>query len=128
VPDFKHVDSEAAERLMHLADRARAALIAAGIPAFDIMSPEALGGAAIEVDTGDDEGGGVYISWVLSRELTDEINNLLLTNQLSHERIQYSGKVRAAMRDAVIAILNAAGISARPAAGDMRALQVSISE
>jgi len=126
--EFKHVDSKAAERLMQLADRARATLIAAGIPAFNIMNPDPQGGAAIDVDTGDDQGGGIYISWSLSRGLTDDINNLLLTNQLSDERIQYSGKVRVAMRDAIIAILNAAGISASPALSDMRALEVSISE
>lgn len=126
--EFKHVDGRAAEHLIHLADRARAALIAAGIPAFNIRDPDPQGGAAIDIDTGDDQGGGVYISWSLSRGLTDDINNLLLTNQLSHELIHYSGQVRAAMRDAIITILNAAGISANLALSDMRALEVSLSE
>jgi len=61
--DFQHVDSEAAERLRGLADRARGILIAAGIPAFDWQSSSPRGGAAIEVDMGADEAGGVYISW-----------------------------------------------------------------
>jgi hypothetical protein len=126
--EFRHVDNHATEGLVHLADRVRATLIAAGIPAFNIMDPDPQGGAAIDVDTGGDQGGGVYISWSLSRGLTDDINNLLLTNQISDERIQYSGKVRAAMRDAIIAILNAAGISASPAVSDIRALEVSISD
>lgn len=126
--EFKHVDGQAAERLRHLADRARATLVAAGIPAFGIMDRDAQGGAAVDVDTGDD-GGGVYIRWTLSKELADEINSLLLANQLSDDRIQYSGKVSAAMQDAIIAILNAAGLSARPTASDgMRPLEVSVSE
>jgi hypothetical protein len=126
--EFEHADSQAVDRLMNLADRVRSTLTAAGIPAFNVMNPDALGGAAIDVDTGADEGGGVYISWSLSRGLTDEINNLLLANELSDERIQYSGKVRVAMRDAIIAILTAAGLSAGAAVSDIRALEVSVSD
>jgi len=129
VAEFKHVDSQAAERLRHLADRVRVTLVSAGIPAFGIMDRDPRGGAAVDVDTGDDEGGGVYIRWTVSKELADEINSLLLAEQLSDERIQYSGKVSAAMQDAMIAILNAGGLSARPTASDgMRPLEVSVSE
>ncbi len=126
--EFEHIGSEAAERLRDLADRARVTLIAAGITAFDSGSSSPRGGAEIEVDTGYDEAGGVYISWAFSRELTDEISGYLLSNQLSHATIQYSGKVRVAMRDAIIAILGAAGFSAGVSEDDMRPLAVSLSE
>lgn len=126
--EFEHIDSEASERLRDLADRARVTLIAAGIPAFDSEDSSPRGGAEIEVDTGDDEAGGVYISWAFSRELTDEIGGYLLSNQLSHPTIKYTGKVAAAMRDAIVAILNAAGLSARAAEDDIRTYAVSLSE
>jgi hypothetical protein len=116
--DFQHIDRETADRLAALADRARTTLIAAGIHAFDIGAASPQGGAAIEVDTGADESGGVYISWTFSRELNDEMGRYLLSNQLSHPMIKYSGKVRLAMRDAIIAILNAAEFSAMPAEDD----------
>jgi len=125
--DFEHVDSEAAERLRDLADRAQGILIAAGIPAFDWQSSSPRGGAAIEVDTGADEAGGVYISWQVSQELADQINRHLLSHQLTHPSIQYSGKIREAMRDAIITVLSASGLLAKASENDMRPLEVSIS-
>jgi hypothetical protein len=125
--EFEHIDSEASERLRDLADHARVTLIAAGIPAFDSEDSSPRGGAEIEIDTGD-EVGGVYISWAFSRELTDEISGYLLSNQLPHPTIKYTGKVAAAMRDAIVAILNAAGLSASAAEDDMRTYAVSLSE
>jgi hypothetical protein len=89
--DFHHVSGQAAECLKELADRARATLLAAGIPVSDSESTSLTGGALIEVDTGDEAAGGVYISWDLSRELNDEINNYLLSGQTSHPTIQYAG-------------------------------------
>jgi hypothetical protein len=125
---FQHVDSKTAERLRDLADRARVTLIAAGIPAFESGSRTPRGGAKIEVDTGDDKAGGVYISWTFSQELTDEISGYLLSGHTSHAVIQYSGKIRLAMRDAIIAILVAAGMSASVSKDDMRPLSVALSE
>jgi hypothetical protein len=61
-------------------------------------------------------------------ELTDEISGYLLSGQTSHAVIQYSGKIRLAMRDAIIAILVAAGMSASVSEDDMRPLSVALSE
>ena len=69
-----------------------------------------------------------YISWSLSPKLTAEINEYLLSSQPSHATIQYSGKVRIAMGDAIIAILGAAGLSAEISEYDMRPLAVKLSE
>jgi hypothetical protein len=126
--EFEHIDGEASQRLADLADRARVTLISAGIPAFDSSTSSPRGGAAIEVDIGDDETSGVYVSWTFSRELSDEISGYLLSNQHSHPVIQRSGSIRLAMRDAIIAILNAAGLSARPADDDMHPLAVRLSK
>jgi hypothetical protein len=128
VAKFGHLNQEAAEQLRDLADRVRVTLIAAGIPAFDIADQSLRGGAAIEVDTGVDDASGVYISWTFSQELANEINNYLLAKQYSHPDFQYSGKVRLVMRDAIIAILNAAGLKAIQSKNDMRPLAVSVSD
>jgi hypothetical protein len=126
--EFEHIGEEAAERLRDLADRARVILVAAGIPAFDSSSPNPRGGAEIDIDTGNDDAAGVYVSWSFSRELTEEISKYLLSKEYSHPRIQYSGNIRSAMRDAIIAILSAADLSAGPAEDDMRAFAVRVSE
>jgi hypothetical protein len=128
VVEFEHLNQEAADRLRDLADRARVTLIAAGIQAFDITHQNPRGGAAIEVDTGADDAAGVYISWTFSEELTNEISNYLLTKQTSHPTFQYSGKIRLAMRDVIMTILNAAGLKASHSKDDMRPLAVLVSD
>jgi hypothetical protein len=126
--EFEYTSSDAAERLTDLADHAHLILVAAGIPAFDSNSPNPSGGAEIEVDTGDDQAGGVYISWSFSRELAEEISGYLLDQEYSQPRIQYSSKIRLAMRDAIITILNAAGLTAGPAEDDIRVFAVRVSQ
>lgn len=126
--EFEHLSQEMAEKLRDLADRVQVTLTAAGIPAFDITHQNPRGGAAIEVDTGADNAAGVYISWTLSQELTDEISGYLLEGQYSHPTFQYSGRVRLVMRDTIVGILNAAGLKAMPSKDDMRPLAVSVSD
>jgi hypothetical protein len=126
MPSVPHIDAKSAARIKDLAERVRAALLAAGIPAFDAEKSNPSGGARIEVDTVDDEGCGVYITWAFSRSLTDEISGHLVRKELDHETIQYSGKIRIAMTDAIIAILQAAGFSAELSKDDMRPLEVWI--
>jgi len=125
---FDQVSDQAAEQLKNLADRVHLILVSAGIPAFDTSNPSPDGGAEIDVDSGDDEAGGVYISWKFSRDLTAEISQHVLNKEYSHPRIQYSGQIRLAMRAAIIAILNSAGLSAEPAEDDIRALAVRVSD
>lgn len=64
----------------------------------------------------------------LSRELTEEINGYILSNSLPHATIQYSSKVHMAMREAITAVLNAAGFSVETFKDDMRPFAVSLSE
>lgn len=109
---FEHVDDEAARRLRDLADRVRATLTTAGIPASASASPDPDGGAFIDVDTGADEAGGVYISWKLPAAQHDELLGYVQAGQPSHPRARYLLEVQRAMREAIMAILNAADLTA----------------
>jgi hypothetical protein len=106
---------------------ARAALIAVGIPAFDTQSLSSTGGARFEVDAGDDAAGGIYVSWRFSRDLEEELGRYYLRKDFTHPTLKYSGQVRRTMRDAILAVLTAAGFSAQPSKDDMRPLAISIS-
>ena len=68
------------------------------------------------------------MGWAAFTSWTHEISDYLLSNQLSHPTIQYSGKDRVAMRDAIIAVQSAAGFSAGVSEDDMRSRVVSLSE
>jgi hypothetical protein len=126
---FKHVDDEAAERLRDLADRIVAVLIAAGIPAFAAECPVPDGGAVITVDTGADEAGGVYVAWRLPRTQHDELLSYLQAGVQTHPVVQYSFEVWRVMREAMMAILNAAGLAAARSEdhNDMDPLKVVVS-
>jgi hypothetical protein len=109
---FQHVDDEAGQRLKDLADRVLAILTAAGIPASARENPGQDGGAVITVDTGADEAGGVYVAWQLPRAQHDELLSYLEAGLRSHPAVEYSFEVWRAMREAIMAILNAAGLTA----------------
>jgi hypothetical protein len=109
---FEHVDDEAAQRLRDVADRVLAILAAAGIPVSASENPGPDGGAVVTVDTGADEVGGVYVAWQLPRVQHDLLLSCLQAGLRSHPAAQYSFEVWRAMREAIIAILNAAGLAA----------------
>ncbi len=126
---FEHVDDEAALRLRDLADRVLAILTAAGIPASASGNPHQDGGAVISVDTGADEAGGVYVAWQFPRVLHDELLSYLQAGLQSHPAVEYSFEVWRAMREAIMAILNAAGLAAARSEdrNDVAPLQVLVS-
>lgn len=133
--EVEHVDDEAAQRLRDLADRAQIALVAVGIPASvtpasGIIGPPLGGGAEIMVDTVADIAGGVYISWSFPQAQNAEFLGYLLARQESHPRLEYFFEVKRAMRDAIVVILRAAGLTAIPAEerNDLANLKVLVSE
>lgn len=125
---FEHVDEEAARRLTDLADRVRATLTGAGIHVSASASPDPGGGAVIDVDTGAVEAGGVYIAWQLPRAQHDELLSCLHAGQHSHPGARYLFEVRRSMREAIMAILNAAGLTAARSEdhNDMAPLEVLV--
>jgi hypothetical protein len=133
--EVEHVNEEAARRLGDLADRVRATLVAAGIPASltsasGVTGPPQGGGAEIMVDTVADMAGGVYISWSFPQAQNAEFLGYLLARPDVHPRLEYFFEVRRAMRDAIIAILGAAGLTAILAENrnDLAHLQVLVHE
>lgn len=82
------------------------------------------------MDTGADDAGGLYITWELPRAQHDESISYLQTGLCSHPRLQYFFEVKRAMRDAIMAILNTAGLAAARSEdhNDMAPLQVLVSE
>jgi hypothetical protein len=124
---FEHVDEETAQQLRELADRVRMTLTAAGIPVIG-SSPGADGGAVIDVDTGADEAGGIYIAWRLPRAQHDEMISYVAAGQDSLPRLRYLLEVLRAMRDAIMAILNASGLTAARSEdhNDMAPIQVLV--
>ena len=125
--DLENLEDEPSRYLDELAENVRIALTGAGIQAFYATRPDLHGGALIEIDKVADEGAGVYIYWTLSGGLTNDVNHCLESGQYSHPLIRYSGKVRQAMQEAIVVILNAASLSARPADDDIRAYAVVVS-
>jgi hypothetical protein len=100
-----------------------------GIPVSASAGPDPFGGAVITADTGADEADGVYIAWQLPRVQHDELLSYLLANLHSHPEAQYFFEVQRAMRDAIMAILNAAGLTAARSEdhNDIAPLQVLVS-
>ena len=64
------------------------------------------------MDTGADAAGGVYVAWQLPRAQNDELLSYLEAGLRSHPAVGYSFEVWRAMREAIMAILNAAGLTA----------------
>ena len=126
---FEHVDDEAARRLMDLADRVLAILTAAGIPASASENPRQDGGAVITVDAGADAAGGVHVAWQFPRVEHDELLSYLRAGLQSDPAVEYSFEVWQAMRKAIMAILNAAGLAAARSEdhNDAAPLQVLVS-
>lgn len=124
---FPHVSAGKADELRELARAVKAALIAHGINVVEPSGAPLWGGAKIEVDTGFDAAGGVYVSWRLSPELGTDVSHHLMEGDREHEIVKQAGRIRRAMQESLIAILLSAGYNARAAEDDMRPLSVKVS-
>jgi hypothetical protein len=126
MPEFHHLSGEALEPLNQLAELTRAALEIAGIPVHLLSGPSSTSGAEIEIDTGDDEGGGVYVHWHSDRRLRDEAADCVRRRQFTDPIIKHSGSISLHMRDAIIGILSSAGFVAEESRDDLRPLTVRV--
>lgn len=109
---FDRVNDAEVQRRHELAAMVHSALSKAGIPAS--LHPEGhhRSGAIIDVDTGSDGMGGVYVLWQFSEEMIDEMSDPLRAGDLAHPTLQLSQQITAAMQEAIITVLNAFGLNA----------------
>jgi hypothetical protein len=123
---FQHVPFNTADSYNTLAALIYSALEIAGLPAHYHSIGSMRPGAEIEVDTGDDDAGGVYVIWRPSEQLSLAAAEQVRQGKLSDPVIEHSGSVKLVMRDAIITILASAGFSLQPSTDDMRPLAIQV--
>ncbi|MEU2778443.1 hypothetical protein ABZ646_37595 [Streptomyces sp. NPDC007162] len=124
--DFVNASDDVLADRNQLADQVCRELQLAGIPAFLMADAAGSVGAEVEVDAGDDEAGGVFVTWrpdpALSRAVAESVRN----RELSAPVIRHSGAIVSHMRDAIIGILSSAGFRAGVADDDMRPMVIHV--
>ncbi|MVU76649.1 hypothetical protein GPX89_05240 [Nocardia sp. ET3-3] len=111
--------TEEIERRRLLADRVRAELRRAGLPAHDAFRDARTGGAAVGVDSGNDMIGGVFIDWRPAPALTDAVVAAAQAGEFESAAARQSLEISVAMSSAIIAILRAAGLHAEAGLNDL---------
>lgn len=74
----------------------------------------------IEVDTVDDDGGGVFVAWQSSSELLEEVRSALLAGGTGHPAIERDGRVSEIMVKALHELLTSAGFFVEPCDDEYR--------
>jgi hypothetical protein len=123
--EFPRVDDTVRVERTSVAEAAREELVHAGLPLRpedDLTGP----GFDIEVDLGDDEAGGVFVTWHADSSITQAAVQSVAQGRLDDAVVQRSGVMSQAMRDAMIAILNAGGFIAVLSDDDMRPLALRV--
>jgi hypothetical protein len=114
--EFEHLRADdatlAARR--ELVQRVCTALTYAGVPAFPSDGVSARPGAAVEVDGGNDEAGGVYVWWKPSPELSRTVVDNLTADRTDDPADQLFLSISLAMRDAMMLILRQSGLRVGP--------------
>lgn len=109
-----------------LARQVRDELAAAGLPVMAPgLAPELMVGAEVVVESEADNG-AVFVRWNVSPQLRRKALDALRHRRLNDPALQHQGTVRAAMAQTTIAILTAAGFTARDAENDMSPFDVQI--
>ena len=108
-----------------LADVVRVELTHAGLPVGEESDAE-FAGAALDVDLGDDASGGVFVTWRPGLTDVEAANRSLIDGGFDDTAARRTDVVATAMRDAMIAILRAAGFDAAPSDDDMRPLALRV--
>lgn len=120
VDGYRQVSEAVVAERLRLASSVASILNEAGLPVMIDHGRACSGGAVVEVDRGDDAAGGVYVSWQPDVSLTERNNSHLLTGDLDHVDIAFSGRVCESMMEAMLAILRYRGVDAAAASDDLR--------
>ncbi|MGW2938447.1 hypothetical protein ACWDA7_43270 [Streptomyces sp. NPDC001156] len=119
-----HEDARTA--LERLARRVRNELTAAGLPVVvPDLAPELMVGAEVTLAMVDGNG-AVFVSWNTSPQLRRKALDALRHHRLDDPALHHQGAASAAMAAAMIAILTAAGFTARDAENDMSPFDVQV--
>lgn len=119
-PDYSTVSGDTLDSWNVLADKVREKLAEAGLPILEEETVINIGGVAVEVDTGDDDAGGVFVHWEPSPSLADLAADAVAAGSFSHPAIGHSGVVAEAMCDAMASILRSSRIDAVKSTDDLR--------
>lgn len=127
--EYKKIDDESIDRLMLLANEVSQKLQLAGFIAQVFAGAEFdldFVGMKIEVDTGDNAAGGVWVDWCSSRELRGLAAESVRNHVFDSRDIIHSGTVSEAMQRAIFAILYSAGFAVENSDEDMRPFEVRV--
>ncbi|WP_073501606.1 hypothetical protein [Actinacidiphila paucisporea] len=124
--DFEHIPEEVRTKWLQLADEVCAELHLAGLPASRIAGSAMSVGAEIEVDTGDDEAGGVFVTWRPGVQLSEAAAESVKNGRFEESVVLHSGSVSREMCRALLGILNSAGYVVEPSDDDMRPFAVRV--
>lgn len=121
---FERATGEAEASRRALAELVSAEIRRAGLP---VVSEEDEGpGAEIEVDVGEDDAGGVYVTWRPLEELAGAAALSVQQGRPDDPSVRHAGVVKTALRDAVLAVLSSAGFEAERSVDDMRPLALRV--
>jgi hypothetical protein len=116
---YQQMSGERIRQLEEIAQLAEASLTRYGFRATEIADNSGLGGATVEVDTGDDESGGVYVHWEIPRDLNDECIRLAFAGDLTHPLREQMRTIRDLMFDVIMSALSSDGFEVVPSDNDM---------
>ncbi|WP_258314797.1 hypothetical protein [Streptomyces sp. Act143] len=107
--------------------KVRNELAAAGLPVLAPGINSVLaGGAEVEVDDGADAAGGVFVGWQASPRLQACASRAFGLKQLDEPVLRHSSAVRAAMLQAMAAVLSSAGFSVEDARDEYRPQELRV--
>lgn len=124
--EFEHVSKEVRDGWLRLADEVCAELQLAGLPASRVVGAAMSVGAEVEVDTGDDEAGGVFVSWRPGAQLSGAAAEGVRSGRFDDPAVLHSGSVAREMYGALLGILKSAGYTVEPSDDDMRPFAVRV--
>ncbi|MFG3002249.1 hypothetical protein [Streptomyces sp. NPDC048340] len=122
--EFERVEGTVEAALNMLADQVADELELAGLSVLKGGNADA--GAEIEVDAGEDEAGGVYVTWCPGSQLSLAAAVAVQQGRFDEPMIQHSGTVKRIMLDAISAILQSSRFSVEQSTDDMRPLAIRV--
>jgi hypothetical protein len=116
---FQASDDVLASR-RELAEQVCVALSAAGVPVHLVGRDAESSGAQVEVDNGDDDAGGVFVTWQPGANLVQAVVESMSQGQTDAPVIALRTSISGYMRDAIVNVLTVFGFRVVSCDDDMR--------